>query len=66
VSAGDELALALEELREIACGLHPSVFTDHGLRAAVALLAGRVPVPVEIKEMPDECLPERPSRRPRT
>jgi hypothetical protein len=30
------------------------------------LLAGRVPVPVEIKEMPDECLPERPSRRPRT
>jgi PAS domain S-box-containing protein len=33
--AGDELARALEELRELARGLHPAVLTDHGLRAAI-------------------------------
>jgi hypothetical protein len=66
VSAGDELALALEELPVEIKEMPDECLPDHGLRAAVALLAGRVPVPVEIKEMPDECLPERPSRRPRT
>jgi PAS domain S-box-containing protein len=55
--AGDELALALDELRELARGLHPAVLTDHGLRAAVAMLAGRAPIPVEIAEIPDERLP---------
>ena len=57
-SAGDELALALDELRELARGLHPAVLTDRGLRAAVEMLAGRSPVPVEIAEVPDERLPE--------
>ena len=56
--AGEELALALEELRELARGLHPAVLTDRGLRAAVEALAGRAPVPVEIAEIPDERLPE--------
>ncbi|MGH3010855.1 MAG: PAS domain-containing sensor histidine kinase [Gaiellaceae bacterium] len=56
--AGDELALALEELRELARGLHPAVLSDRGLRAAVESLASRVPVTVEIVEMPDERLPE--------
>jgi signal transduction histidine kinase len=54
----DELALALEEVRELARGLHPAVLSDHGLRAAVETLAGRVPVPVEIADIPDERLPE--------
>src|SRR5918992_5685698 len=57
-SAGDELALALDELRELARGLHPAVLTDRGLRAAVEMLAGRSPVPLEIAEIPDERLPE--------
>jgi PAS domain S-box-containing protein len=57
-NAGDELALALAELRELARGLHPAVLSDHGLRAAVETLGGRSPVPVEIAEMPDERLPE--------
>jgi signal transduction histidine kinase len=57
-TAGDELALALEELRELARGLHPAVLSDHGLRAAVEMLAGRVPVPVEIADIPAERLPE--------
>jgi PAS domain S-box-containing protein len=56
--AAAELALALDELRELARGLHPAVLTDHGLRAAVEMLAGRVPVPVEIEEVPDGRLPE--------
>jgi PAS domain S-box-containing protein len=56
--AGNELALALDELRELARGLHPAVLSDRGLRAAVEMLAGRAPVPVEIAEIADERLPE--------
>src|SRR5215211_2544328 len=47
-AAGDELALALDELRELARGLHPAVLTDHGLRSAVAMLASRAPIPVDL------------------
>ena len=56
--ASEEAALALEELRELARGLHPAVLTRHGLRSAVTALAGRATVPVEIVEVPDERLPE--------
>ena len=56
--AGEELTLALDELRELARGLHPAVLSDHGLRAAVEMLAGRAPVPVEIAAVPDARLPE--------
>jgi PAS domain S-box-containing protein len=56
--AGDELSRALEDLRELARGLHPAVLSDRGLRAAVEMLAGRSPVPTEIAEIPDERLPE--------
>jgi PAS domain S-box-containing protein len=57
-SAGDELALALEELRELARGLHPATLTDHGLRAAIEALAARAPVPVQIDLALEERLPE--------
>ena len=57
-AAAEELMLALEELRELARGLHPAVLTDHGLRAAVEMLAGRSPVPVTIAAMPAQRLPE--------
>jgi signal transduction histidine kinase len=56
--AGEELAVALEELRELARGLHPALLTERGLRAAVEGLVVRVPVPVEIAEVSDERLPE--------
>jgi PAS domain S-box-containing protein len=56
--ASDELGLALDELRELARGLHPAVLTERGLRAAVEALAGRAPVPVEIAAIPEERLPE--------
>ncbi|MGH2797461.1 MAG: sensor histidine kinase [Thermoleophilaceae bacterium] len=57
-AACEELGLALDELRELARGLHPAVLTDRGLRAAVEMLASRMPIPVEIVGMPDERLPD--------
>ena len=55
-SAREELAAALDELRELARGIHPAVLTDRGLAAAVEALATRSPVPVEF-ETPEEELP---------
>jgi signal transduction histidine kinase len=55
-SASEELALALEELRELARGIHPAILTDRGLGAALEALAGRSPVPVELAP-PEERLP---------
>jgi PAS domain S-box-containing protein len=45
----EELAQALEELRELARGIHPAVLTDRGLEAALEALASRAPLPVEIE-----------------
>jgi signal transduction histidine kinase len=52
----EELARALEELRELARGIHPAVLTDRGLEAALESLATRAPLPVEI-EGPGAVLP---------
>ena len=57
-SAGQELDSALEELRELARGIHPAVLTDRGLGTALETLASRAPVPVELAELPDGRLPE--------
>jgi signal transduction histidine kinase len=54
--ASDELAQALEELRELARGIHPAVLSDRGLPAALEALADRTPVPVKF-ESPAERLP---------
>jgi len=43
-----ELDHAIDELRELARGIHPAVLTERGLAAAVALLAGRSEVPVKL------------------
>jgi PAS domain S-box-containing protein len=51
-----ELAAALDDLRELARGIHPAVLTDRGLAAAVEALAARSPVPVSV-EISDEALP---------
>jgi signal transduction histidine kinase len=50
------LAGALGELRDLAAGILPPLLVDRGLPAAVAELAGRSPVPVEIARMPSERL----------
>jgi signal transduction histidine kinase len=46
----------LVELHELAAGLHPRELTDHGLAEAVASLARRSPVPVDL-EIPVERYP---------
>jgi signal transduction histidine kinase len=55
--AVDELQLAVEELRELARGVHPAVLTEEGLAGALESLAGRTPVPVRIESAPEERLP---------
>jgi signal transduction histidine kinase len=55
---GDDLKQALEELRELARGLHPAVLTDRGLGPALQSLANRSPFPVAIGGVPTLRLPE--------
>ena len=54
--ADAELMTGLDELRALARGIHPAVLTDEGLSAALASLARRATVPVEIKAVPEERL----------
>jgi PAS domain S-box-containing protein len=56
-SASIELALALEELRELARGIHPAVLTERGLGPALESLADRATVPVALEQLPPERLP---------
>jgi signal transduction histidine kinase len=51
------LGQALEEVRELARGIHPAVLTDAGLAAALRSLAERSPVPVTLAEVPAARLP---------
>jgi PAS domain S-box-containing protein len=54
-AAHAELDAGLEELRELARGIHPAVLTDRGLGQAVRALVGRCAVPVAL----DDALGER-------
>jgi signal transduction histidine kinase len=51
--AGRELTLAIEELRELAHGLHPVLLARLGLAAAVKGVAARATVPVTLAELPE-------------
>jgi signal transduction histidine kinase len=53
-----EIAASLEELRELARGLHPAVVSGHGLDVALEQLAARAPVPVKLSIDTDGRLPE--------
>jgi signal transduction histidine kinase len=55
-SAREALALALDELRELARGIHPAVLSDRGLGPALEALAARTPVPVRISGVPEARL----------
>jgi signal transduction histidine kinase len=57
-SAADEAGLALNELRNLARGIHPAILTNRGLAAALDDLATRATLPVEIVATPAERLPE--------
>jgi signal transduction histidine kinase len=56
--ADGELAQALDELRELARGIHPAVLSDRGLVAALRALAERAPVPVTLTRIPNDRLPD--------
>ncbi|MFD5801818.1 sensor histidine kinase [Streptomyces sp. NPDC127020] len=46
--AHGEVKLALQELRDLARGIHPAVLTDRGLDAALSSVASRCTVPVRV------------------
>ncbi|TLQ44346.1 sensor histidine kinase [Streptomyces marianii] len=56
--AHGEVKLALQELRDLARGIHPAVLTDRGLDAALSSLASRCTVPVRV----EVDLPTRPTQ----
>ena len=56
-TAIDELYVGIEELRELARGIHPAVLTQRGLEPALQSLASRVPLPVDVCAPLEERLP---------
>jgi signal transduction histidine kinase len=54
--AGQELTLAIDELRELAHGIHPSALTDHGLADALRGIAMRSALPIQLLEVPSSQL----------
>jgi signal transduction histidine kinase len=52
--ASNELADAMEELRELARGLHPALLSEHGLGHALEVVSGRSPFPVTIAGVPED------------
>jgi PAS domain S-box-containing protein len=55
--ASIELALALEELRELARGIHPAVLTERGLGPALEFLVSRATLPVRVEGVPERRFP---------
>jgi PAS domain S-box-containing protein len=51
--ASEQLGQGLEQLRELARGIHPALLTDRGLHPALAALCNRAPFPVGL-DAPDE------------
>ena len=56
-AAGGETASALEELRELAQGIHPAVLSEAGLAPALQTLADEAPLPVELGDVALERQP---------
>jgi signal transduction histidine kinase len=46
--AHGEVKIALQELRDLARGIHPAILTDRGLDAALSSVASRCTVPVSV------------------
>ncbi|MFF0723683.1 sensor histidine kinase [Streptomyces sp. NPDC004134] len=58
--AHGEVKLALEELRDLARGIHPAILTDRGLGPALSAVAARCTVPVsvtvDLKDRPAQAI----------
>ncbi|MFG1815916.1 sensor histidine kinase [Kribbella sp. NPDC049174] len=59
LQAKREVTTSLDELRDVARGIHPAVLTGHGLAVALESLAAQAAVPVELEVAVDGRLPER-------
>ncbi|MEV6902500.1 AAA family ATPase [Amycolatopsis sp. NPDC051372] len=53
-----EATSQLNELREIARGIHPGILDTGGLQAAVRTLGRRSPIPVDVDQQPAQSLPK--------
>jgi signal transduction histidine kinase len=56
-AAASELKLAIQELRELARGIHPTLLTEAGLGPAISALAERSAVAATVRGLPDRRLP---------
>ena len=56
--ARTELRQTLQELRELARGIHPAVLTQAGLAAALEGVAERFPLPIEVDAPKSRCHPD--------
>jgi signal transduction histidine kinase len=54
-----EIATSLDELRDVARGIHPAVVSGHGLEIALEQLAARAPVPIQLHVALEGRLSER-------
>ncbi|MEV7354377.1 sensor domain-containing protein [Kitasatospora sp. NPDC091276] len=63
-NAHGEVKLALQELRDLARGIHPAVLTDRGLDAALSAVAARCTVPGGVKVNVDLKGPDGRAERP--
>ena len=57
--ARQQIAVSLEELRDVAHGIHPAVVSGHGLAVALEQLAASAAVPVRLTVSLESRLPER-------
>ncbi|GAA1068957.1 sensor domain-containing protein [Kitasatospora nipponensis] len=63
-TAHGEVKLALQELRDLARGIHPAVLTDRGLDAALSAVSARCTVPAGVKVNVDLSSPDGTVERP--
>jgi signal transduction histidine kinase len=57
-AAQTELSEAIDELRELARGIHPSMLTAHGLAQALQIMAARSAIPIRLLELPSTRVDE--------
>ena len=56
-SATAEAAAAIDDIRELARGVHPAILSEAGIGAALASLSDRTPMPVVVHDELDRRLP---------
>jgi signal transduction histidine kinase len=57
-TTADELQVAVDELRELAHGIHPGILTQGGLAPALESLAARMPLPVTVEATSERLSPD--------